>query len=113
MSKIIERFGIKVSDGLFSVTYETRDYRRFIKVEKVARKLHNKESKSPLTDDFPEMVEARHGRWYQLADCLNEGLYCSVCAKKQYECDPNILAIYPNYCPNCGAKMDGERKEQG
>lgn len=43
----------------------------------------------------------KHGRWYH--DC--EGYArCSVCN----EHEPNGAAIFYTYCPNCGAKMDGE-----
>ena len=36
-------------------------------------------------------------------------LYCSCCEK---EClSKNMYYVYSDYCPNCGAKMDRERKE--
>lgn len=44
-------------------------------------------------------AQPEHGRW---EDCSN-GWMCSVCkrdARKDYQ-----------YCPNCGAKMDGEDDE--
>ena len=50
---------------------------------------------APTVDAEP----VKHGHW---EDCSN-GWMCSVCFRdvsKDYE-----------YCPNCGAKMDGERKE--
>jgi hypothetical protein len=47
-----------------------------------------------------DMVEVRHGYW------KNYGAFCvcSVCGESNPRTKP--------YCPNCGAKMDGERKEQ-
>ena len=50
-----------------------------------------------------DVVEVRHGRWKNGGN----GLYdtCSVCGKEIY------LAIPMNYCPECGALMDG--KEDG
>ena len=47
-----------------------------------------------------DVVEVRHGSWG--FDGL--GWTCS-------ECDEYGVNSY-NYCPNCGAKMDGERREE-
>lgn len=41
--------------------------------------------------------EVRHGRWIH----KNSYIFCSECG------EPNIEW---NYCPNCGAKMDGEKE---
>ena len=46
------------------------------------------------------MQEVRHGKWEKRKECCCE-YRCSVC---EYE-----LCRTTNYCPNCGAKMDGER----
>ena len=47
-----------------------------------------------------DVVEVRHGRWQNGGN----GLYdtCSACEKEIY------LAIPMNYCPECGALMDGK-----
>lgn len=46
-----------------------------------------------------DAVEVVHGRWISLEPEI--GLYgCS-------ECEHKILRSECNYCPNCGAKMDG------
>ena len=44
-----------------------------------------------------DVVEVRHGRW------LLDGR-CS-------ECLANPLTTHKNYCPNCGALMDGKEDE--
>lgn len=60
-----------------------------------------------------DVVEVRHGKWvsYIHPVCLSCDLYykCSVCG----ECDPwqHTTRGHANYCPHCGAKMDGERRE--
>lgn len=72
-----------------------------------------------------DFVEVKHGRkivhkrhrGFHLIDCplcngsfqSNEPYsedveYCSECEKK-------LDDTFQNYCPNCGAKMDGERKK--
>lgn len=56
-----------------------------------------------------------HGRWIhsRYEDCSEqfELVKCSQCNHEAY-----AMALYVhggNYCPNCGAKMDGERKDGG
>ena len=58
-----------------------------------------------------DVAPVRHGRWISLTDCSNAGVYCSVCHKKVYKEDYAICnrknKLRSDYCPNCGAKMDG------
>ena len=50
-----------------------------------------------------DVAPVRHGRWKNGGN----GLYdtCSACGKEIY------LAIPMNYCPECGALMDGKEDE--
>ena len=52
-----------------------------------------------------DVVEVRHGRWKNGGN----GLYdtCTACGEEIY------LAIPMNYCPECGALMDGKEDEHG
>ncbi|MGN0800700.1 MAG: hypothetical protein ACI4NU_09770 [Christensenellales bacterium] len=70
-----------------------------------------------LVDTFAEIPAAdvapvRHGRWISLTDCANAGVYCSECKKKVWKEDyapcNRKNKLRSNYCPNCGARMDGE-----
>lgn len=47
-----------------------------------------------------------HGKWEYISQTLNtlSQLRCSFCG--WWSLDPSIDGAY-NYCPNCGAKMDG------
>lgn len=69
---------------------------------------------SEITYLMPEDVESvptadvepvRHGRWEDLyvGDRQEEGFICTVC-KEPCKCDFD-------YCPHCGAKMDGGEQE--
>jgi hypothetical protein len=52
-----------------------------------------------------DVTEARHGEWKKVHDEVCYWLACSVCGEeipKRFGTD-----YYTNYCPNCGAKMDG------
>lgn len=54
----------------------------------------------------------RHGYWYLLDECSNEGVYCSECYKKVYRKEYANQKVKSPFCPNCGAKMD-LRQEDG
>ena len=63
-----------------------------------------------IMDDAPtvDSVEVVHGR-YEMG--IDEGDYeygtCSVCGYNEYNAFGCCLPH--NYCPNCGAKMDGDK----
>ena len=64
-----------------------------------ARKIIDRIKNAPTAG----VAEVKHGEWI----CLEAeiGLYCcSLCEHK-------ILRTECNYCPECGAKMDGERRD--
>ena len=88
--------------------------------EEVCRLCHNKKEhcgkekcpvyKAPTVD----AVEVVHGRWEEwwpgiaLIMTGEEMLYrCSACDAKY----PDVEGY--KYCPHCGAKMDGERNDNG
>ena len=56
-------------------------------------------------DNFPtaDVAPVRHGRW------VNENFYtrCSVCGKMAIY-DKYGQEVESDYCPNCGARMDGD-----
>lgn len=53
-----------------------------------------------------DVVPVVHGRWEQTeAPFMNECEDCSVCGYR------TVWGHRFNYCPNCGAKMDGDDSE--
>ena len=54
----------------------------------------------------------KHGHWFVLDECANEGVYCSVCTKKVYKLYYANQKLKSKYCPNCGAIMDGKEEPQ-
>ena len=56
----------------------------------------------PVIDAMPtvDAVEVVHGRW--IINCDGYYPYCSVCKEEPKHGEMT------NYCPNCGAKMDGD-----
>ena len=53
--------------------------------------------------DAIEISRVRHGRWIP---AVHVGDCCYRCSECQFLRDAYLLDI-GNYCPNCGAKMDG------
>lgn len=74
---------------------------------------HADEACSAVVADFESIPAADvapvvHGRWVQCFEDWRkqiEGDKCSACNFEHYGCSIN----HYHYCPNCGAKMYGER----
>lgn len=64
-----------------------------------------------VIDEQPtvDAVEVVHGRWIDRPSMKGQ-VYCSECATIEKSTDSNYKS---RRCPNCGAKMDGERKDNG
>ena len=58
-----------------------------------------------ILNQFPvaDVAPVRHGRW------IDGDPYCPICRKDKFiGLDADVWADWqPDYCPNCGAKMDG------
>ena len=60
-----------------------------------------------MTGDKIKIEDNRRvGRWFLLDECLNSGVYCSICGKKVYKEDYANQKIKSKYCPNCGSIME-------
>lgn len=69
-----------------------------------------------MTQDMP-LIDADvvvHGEWQPLDWEDVNVVKCSICGEEHILDDwmPDELKRIYIYCPNCGAKMDGERKER-
>ena len=56
----------------------------------------------------PTIDPVKHGKW--IWD--DEGFHCSNCFYHAYGNTGEVLMGDWNYCPNCGAKMEGGKNEQ-
>lgn len=54
-----------------------------------------------------DVEPVRHGQWGRKQGGFWEFAACSLCGEKT----PTV-GITPNYCPNCGAKMDSEGEDK-
>ena len=75
--------------------------------EEVKEECLNEIDNAPTAD----VVEVRHGQWsvtfIEKSDKVfrTGAPHCSLCGRQAHHRTP--------FCPNCGAKMDGERKGYG
>lgn len=53
-----------------------------------------------------DVAPVRHGRW--IWNAARTKPFCSECGEEPWRASNFVL---PNYCPNCGAKMDGAENE--
>lgn len=63
-----------------------------------------------MVQEFPaaDVVGVKHGRW-ECVDFVSPTLKCSVCGGlAPMDCCGDYHGERTDYCPNCGAKMDGE-----
>jgi hypothetical protein len=88
-----------MSQAIQDRTWSMDDFDVMIKMEDNVAEL-------PAADVEP----VRHGEWFLLDECANEGVYCSVCHKKVYKTHYANQKLKSKFCPNCGAKMDGGKK---
>ena len=73
-------------------------------IDLITRRYENLEICTQEINSIPaaDVAPVVHGRW-------NADETCSVCGEKSTEGLDAVKWDYwlPNYCPNCGAKMDG------
>ncbi len=74
----------------------------------MARRMTTNQAGGGVIDEIPaaDVAPVAHGRWEYIPQTLNtlNQLRCTCCG--WWSLDPSIDGAY-NYCPNCGAKMDG------
>ena len=75
---------------------------------------HSVKLKDNIIDGIEKMptadvAEVKHGEWVQQLNPYEDEIHCSVCGAVFNVID-NCTETF-DYCPHCGAKMDGERKE--
>ncbi len=119
MSRLIDADVLKEFIGRVRAEYDF-----FTDEERPRYEAHSKalELLNIYLDDAPtiEAVSVVHGEW---TPCTKDGLALTELMRREgrkwygYKCS-NCNFIYKgnallefNFCPNCGAKMDGERKE--
>lgn len=77
------------------------------KLERLEERLRaaDKAKDAPATDVAP----VKHGRWIiDSSDEYANHYHCDKCGKEIDLCNEIYVEPSPNYCPNCGAKMDKE-----
>lgn len=57
-----------------------------------------------------DVVEVKHGEWIEKETLYDVYYDCSVCGESFCFIEGKPTENLYKYCPNCGAKIDGERK---
>lgn len=77
--------------------------------------LKDKKTLEQIIDEEPSIDAVRHGIWIEENPRPRSSqFYCSVCHRTAYDPQPTRIDGWVKrcryaYCPNCGARMDGEQ----
>lgn len=80
---------------------EPEDEKAAVTIATVKKFVRSLLDRAPAADVAPVV----HGRWIADGDGYHWTYNCSICAWK----DGYPFNERHNYCPNCGAKMDGDK----
>lgn len=88
---------------------------RYIDADKFEKEIQQEASESianaviRIIDRQPtaEVEEVKHGYWEEIKTGEKLYDYCFKCSNCNNITPPNSFVVAPDYCPNCGAKMDG------
>lgn len=95
---------------MFIYLCNANDFNRLtlLTIAETIDKIYGKYDSRPLAD----VEEVKHGEWKIKTDDYDcQYMMCSCCKEEFYPVDEDTVDTTPNYCPNCGAKMDGGKKE--
>ena len=102
--------GFDTDEGCYTYHYELKDWDLFQCKELDKGKPWDghtsKDVRRLLSIPAADVAPVVHGRWEYIPQTLNtlSQLRCPFCG--WWSLDPSIDGAY-NYCPNCGARMDG------
>ena len=103
--------GFDTDEGCYTYHYELKDWDLFQCKELDKGKPWDghtsKDVRRLLSMPTADVAPVRHGRWEEASD--GDGIVCPFC--RTDFCTIIYDTEYFNYCPNCGAKMDGELNE--
>ena len=63
-------------------------------------------------EEHIDVFEVVNAPWIFLDNCANSGYYCSKCKKKLVKEGWSETVKQINFCPNCGADMRKEKKDE-
>lgn len=96
--------------GEYRIVFETNNKEAYTRMEEEAQRLADRWTNNGWLDPVPtvDAVPLRHGRWLT-TDAYPHHLYCSLCYKTYLKNAQwlDTLGVPTNFCPNCGARMDG------
>ena len=85
-------FALRTADAVSRGVHEQVKWERDVAIEQL-------ESYGVSLGEKADVAKVVHGRWIP---CENGGYNCSNCDRRV------AFLVHNRYCPNCGAKMDGD-----
>ena len=112
-----EKIGSAITENERTVTGMAEYIEREALLKFIENGINNPDKKEAFGYDAVEILEkvqympaadvapVRHGRW------IDGDPYCPICRKDKFRgLDADVWADWkPDYCPNCGARMDLEK----
>ena len=96
-----EELTIKELVGKLEYFKESQEYLKWVVVER-------EKEIALLKRQLAEAQAVKHGRWIPEDEYYVDDTYiCSACGYEFIITDGDLESNEPNYCPRCGAKMDG------
>lgn len=103
--------GIDTPLGSYTYHYEGKDFDLFECEELPVAKHWDGHTEADVTRllSLPDVVERKKGKWIRPVPGDGEP-HCSECkAEAPLSCGRFLHHEYTNFCPNCGAKMEGSK----
>lgn len=99
MNEYIER-----KEALRRFTFEHGNYIPEVDVDNFPNTVSIKDIRRIIREiPAADVAPVRHGKWVKTNNGVCYWHECSLCHERQYKSE-----WFSNYCPNCGAKMDGK-----
>lgn len=65
----------------------------------------------PKDTPAADVAPVKHGHWTEIDHSENFGDYHFVCSECKCNTPDRAYVVAPDFCPNCGARMDGGEGE--
>ena len=112
---LVSSQGVRTKEGRLTMDEYIK---REAAIDLITRRYENPEICTQEINSIPaaDVAPVVHGRWIKKWDLYDKGFYisrkewytCSNCGMKtNYKDESFEKEVGYNYCPNCGAKMDG------
>lgn len=104
IDKISKLFSGNAMSEQYVLTYDEKTHNRVVATIPIWADFYL--DISTILTTAADVVEVRHARWIEESSLY---VHCSICKTREYPREHNFKS---KICPECGAIMDGERREE-